>query len=453
MTYPPEPVNGFLVSGPDTPGVQAQFTYPPELKNELLADPRRYEIHGDYWGRTTPADYLRRLIETVQNHTRAWLYLLGKYQPDLFVGVFGSTDRAQHFLWKYSDPDHPAHEALEATSTAHPIRAVYQAVDAAISELLAAVGDDVTVIVMSDHGAGPCSKVVYLDRWLESQGLLTYRNDRGHSRRSLMQSAYLLARKHFPRWAKDWLKTRWHGVREGIESSILRDPIDWGRTQAFFLGTESAYIYLNLQGRFPEGVVRPGAEAESVSRRIVEGLSALQDLETGLPVVAAVHRKEEIYRGPRELVSLLPDLVVTWRDWSYVVRRARGEGAATPGAIVESGVRTGDAARFMSLELSGCHRPEGILLARGPGVPAGREVSGAHIMDLAPTMLSLLGVPIPAHMDGKVLPEVTGAGSPGRQSADAQADANLTDRHEAVSYSEEEREEMKRRLRALGYLE
>lgn len=452
MTYPPEAVNGFLVSGPDAPGVQADFTYPRDLKEKLLGAVGKYDIHGDYWGRTTPDDYLRRLVATVENQQRAWRYLLSTYEPEVFVGVFGSTDRAQHFLWKYADSAHPAHEIDRRLADADPLATVYAAVDDAIADCLSLMGDDVTVIIMSDHGAGPCHKTVYLDRWLQSQGLLSYRKDGEAWHKGLLHRTYGLARKTLPRWAKDWLKTRWQGVRQDIESSIVRDPIDWANTRAFFLGTESAYIYLNSQDRFPQGVVRPGAEADALCDTIAQGLSRILDPDTGRPVVEAVYRRDEVYRGPRDQVALLPDLVVLWRDSEYVVRRARNEGKAAPDVIVESGIKVGEAARFMSLELSACHRPDGILIVAGPGVPAGAPISDANIIDLAPTILSLLGISPPSDMDGRALPELplTLSGAPAPTTANGREPA--PGESEAI-YGEAEREEIERRLRGLGYLD
>jgi predicted AlkP superfamily phosphohydrolase/phosphomutase len=410
MTYPPEAVNGFLIAGPDTPGVQADFTYPRELKSDLLAVTGSYDIHGDYWGQVTPREYLHRIVATVESQAQAWEHAASRHQPEVLVAVFGSTDRAQHFLWQYG-PGSPT--ARQEFGEADPLFAVYEAVDRAVARLLSGMGHDLTTFVMSDHGGGPCDRVVYLDRWLQNRGLLTYRGSREGLRRSLLRSAYRLARRHAPRGVKDLLKTRWSGVREQVEGAALRDPIDWERTRAFFLGTESAYLYLNLRGRFPQGTVSPGAEAARVCDQIASGLQQIRDPETGEPVVDSVSRKEEIYHGPPETIRLLPDLVVTWRGSRYVVRRAWAEPAASPGVFVEHGVRTGEAARLMSLAVTGCHRPHGLLLACGPGITPGTKVQNAAIVDLAPTLLQRLGVPIPEDMDGRVLPELARAADAG----------------------------------------
>lgn len=399
MTYPPRPVNGFLISGPDTPGLQSEFTWPRELKAELLAALPGYEIHGDYWGRVTASEYLRRLVETVESHGAAWTYLLGKSSPDCFVGVFGSSDRAQHFLWKYA----ASPETWREFGSANPLLTVYQSIDRALAGCLSVLGDDTTVILLSDHGGGPCDKAVYLDRWLQSQSLLAYRSDE-HWPRSLLRRVYHWSRGALPRAAKDWLKTRFGEVRQQMEGAVLREPIDWERTRAFFTGTESAYIYLNLRGRFPQGMVAPGEEADALLRRIADGLRAVRDPETGESVVESVYRRDEIYQGEPEQLSLLPDLVVNWKGYRYAVRSAWGEPAASPRLLVERGLRTGEAGRLMALELSGCHRPLGLLLAAGPGIAPGTTIDGAGIMDLAPTVLHWFGLPVPAEMDGRVLP-------------------------------------------------
>lgn len=401
MTFPPRPVNGFMLAGFDAPGVQSEYTYPRELKQELTQAVGRYELHGDFWGQVTPRQYLERLVGAVENHRRAWVYLIKRYQPQLFAGVVGSTDRAQHFLWRYADPSHPDYDGTTFGGE-NPLLTVYQAADRALADCLEAMGEEVTVVVLSDHGGGPCSKTVFLDRWLERNGFLAYLPSGESPARALLRRGYGLARKHLPRNLKDLLKSKLGGVRQRLEGSSLRAPLDWSRTRAFFTGTESAYLYLNMRGRFPEGIVDPGPEAETVRQELREGLLALRDPEDGQPVVGSIHLREEIYWGRAEDLALLPDLVVNWRDFRYVTRRAWGEPEAPPEAIVVPGTRAGEAGRLMTLSLSGCHRGRGVLIAAGPRVRPGARAN-AHLMDLAPTALSLLGVEIPRDMDGQAL--------------------------------------------------
>lgn len=450
MTYPPQPVNGFMISGADTPGPQSEFVYPKELKAELLAAVGRYDLHGDYWGRTTPQEYLNRLIATVENHARAWQYLIERHSPDLFIGVFGSTDRAQHFLWRYSDPAHPSYDGAEFGAV-NPLLAVYQAVDKAIGECLARLGDDVTVIIMSDHGGGPCNKAVYLDRWLQQQGLLVYKEEKQRLSRSLKRRCYESARAFLPRWAKDWAKAKWGEVRRQIEGSLLLDPIDWAHTRAFFLGTESAYVYLNVAGRFPQGIIKPGREAEETSRRIAHDLAGLVDPESGEPVVESVFLRGELYRGKPEELALLPDLVVNWRG-GYVVRHAWGDSAAAPEVIIDPSLKAGEAGHLMSLELCCSHRPNGMLILSGPEIAVGKEIEGARIIDLAPSALALLGVRAPADMDGVVLSALPQAETSLQQSS-AEAPPQVEPAPGGDPYTEAEKQEMEQRLRALGYLE
>ncbi len=452
MTYPPQAVNGFFISGSDAPGMQADFTYPRELKDEMLSACGRYDVHGDFWGRTTPGEYLKRLITTVEEQGRAWKYLLERFAPEVFIGVFGSTDRAQHFLWKYAQPGCPPPREWKEAGITDPLLAVYEAVDRALEECLAALGEDSVTLVMSDHGGGPCEKVVYLDRWLQARGLLAYRDPKESWSKTAVRSLYRLGRKHLPRVAKDWIKTQWREVRQQIEGTVLREPIDWERTQAFFLGTESAYIYLNLRGRFPQGIVEPGPEAEALCARIITELPQLRDPETGEPVVEAIHRKDEIYWGAPEEVALLPDLVVTWKEGKYLVRRAWGEALAKPGVMVERGIGVGDAARLMSLELSGSHRPDGMLIISGLGLPAGSEIRAARIMDIAPSVLHIMGIRPPADMDGLVLPCLAAVGGAEEVELPLLPDGS-PEPLAGDPYSEQEKEEIERRLRGLGYLE
>ena len=127
----------------------------------------------------------------------------------------------------------------------------------------------------------------------------------------------------------------------------------------------------------------PGLDYESVPQEIVAGLEELRDPETGELVVAHVHRREDIYRGP--YLDCAPDLVVEWHDYGYW-GRDRVNPASRQLFQVE------DTFEFSSLPLTGSHRLAGILIANGAPVRAGARVEGAHITDLAPTILELIGV-------------------------------------------------------------
>jgi predicted AlkP superfamily phosphohydrolase/phosphomutase len=135
-------------------------------------------------------------------------------------------------------------------------------------------------------------------------------------------------------------------------------------------------------------LVAPGAEYEAVCDEITAALLELEHAETGRPVVHEVIRPHELYKGDH--VGVLPDLLVVWTSESPV-----------------TGVRS---PRIGTIELgsperrSGGHRSQGFFVASGHRIRRGVRLEGFHIMDLAPTMLHLLGVDVPVNYDGRVMP-------------------------------------------------
>ena len=131
------------------------------------------------------------------------------------------------------DPSHPKHVPAEGEKYGDAVRQIYERVDKYIGQYLDSIGGEKSVVIMSDHGAGPYYKVVYIDKWLEQKGFLSYRKGsnslRQHASRSLLEftkSAYLQLRKHLPRDIKDWLKGKLPGMRHRIESHLMLSNID-----------------------------------------------------------------------------------------------------------------------------------------------------------------------------------------------------------------------------------
>lgn len=210
--------------------------------------------------------------------------------------------------------------------------------------------------------------------------------------------------------------------------------VDWARTKAFAVGS-FGQIYINQVGQRPQGIVQPGKEYEELREEIAAQALELLDPRTGQRVVDRVHRREEIYSGP--LVEKAPDLVLQSRNWEYMAFGHADFGASH---VVEPVVG-----------MSGHHRPDGVVMLAGQGIEAGVELDGANITDLAPTILYAMGIPIPSDMDGRVL---TDAFTPDYLSAvEVQYSDELSERPTGEGqYSEEDEEEIKERLRGLGYV-
>jgi len=428
MTYPPEPVNGFLIAGMDAPRWDYAFTYPPELAEEL------YKYFGTYrvgvpprgWILTpvkhfTP-HYIKQLCELVYLRSRVTCYLLEHYPIDFLMVVFTATDRAQHAL---------GHLMANGVSPDDGIGQVYKACDDALGSILERLDEDWIVFLMSDHGACPYNRVFELSTWLVKQGWLHLRPE--HQLQKLIRSISLV---YYP------LSKLLGGV--GLKKTTLErffEQIIWEKTRAFALGAFGS-IYINTTERFPKGVVKLKGEYQAICEQITEELLSIRDPDTGETVVQAVYRADEIYHGP--YVSLAPDLLIETAS-NYFVRNNLDH---CEGQIIYPAGRY----QGRSLMHTGKHSLEGILIAIGtPFAPGGNR--HAYIMDVAPTILYLSGLPIPSEMDGKPLldwltPDYRQS-HPVQWCVSRSLDESKLDNS---FYNQQEDEIIEARLRDLGYI-
>lgn len=462
-TYPPEPVNGFMISGFDAPvttGIDSSFVHPRELYYELKREIGPYAITefqeieiGPGWHRAA----LEGLFSTLERKMEYARYLLEKKGPwDCFGVLFGESDTAAHHFWLFHDQFSPRHDPRTGIEFRDALLRVYQALDDAVGELIERAGGDGTrVMILSDHGFGGAGlKTIHLNRWLWSEGLLQFIPRRG-SGDSLVNRLKHWGMRRVPPTLQEQLFRRFSGrIASRIESVSRYGAISWQGTRAY--SDELNYfpsIWVNLKGREPGGTVEPGEEYGRTLELISRRLGQLKDPETGEQVVARAWPREELYHGP--CVERAPDLVLELnldRGYSYTcLPTPSGSGPVI--ARIPEGDRLGAKGKGMN----GTHRRNGILLLAGEGCAPGR-VEGAGLEDLAPTLLHLLGLEVPAEMDGRVLEEalsptwlrehpVTVEGDEGGAST-ASGPAE-----DPRPYSREEEELLRRRLQGLGYLE
>jgi len=217
------------------------------------------------------------------------------------------------------------------------------------------------------------------------------------------------------------------------------DIIDWSSTKAyrFPMYPPVEGVMINVAGRQPEGCVQPGEEYEAVRTRILEEIRDLRDPSSDEPIVLEAYRREEIYHGER--IEMAPDIILVTQD-CY-------KGGTSIDELVS------EVPLDVLQKLSGVHRMDGIILAQGPHIREHAILEGAGIIDVAPTVMYALGMPIPSDMDGKPLATLF------ETSYTQQTVASYTDerKHEDVAsdeygYSEEEEENVRLKLEALGYL-
>ena len=443
LTYPPHPVNGLIIGDFLTPRGAQDYTYPPELLQQLET---RFGPYPLYHTQVYTPSNVRRVVDELYHHQNyvftAAHHLLAQEPWDLFMVHFAGTDRLQHELWHIIDPSHPMHNKTEAQQHADAVRGFFTMVDKQMQSLVWEAGENVTTILMSDHGFGPIHHFVNFNTWLLTEGFLHLRGD----------VLTRLRRVIFHLGLTPALGYRL-GMRLGLANLRLSQGmskrftvlnlinrvflslvnVDWSRTVAYSRGNYGQ-IYVNLKGREEHGSIEPGTQYEEVCAHLVERLHALRDPATGQPVVAQVFRRHDLYNGP--YVDNAPDVVFLLRP-TY---KALGTLDFSSNRVVESAFGN-----------SGDHHMDGFLAMQGPGVRPGHGLDGARILDMAPTILYLLGLPIPADMDGQVLaqaltPEFMATHAVTVAGPHAEAAQGET------GYTAEEEEEITRRLERLGYL-
>jgi len=440
-TYPPAPLDGLLVSGLETPGRNGEFTYPGALRDELLA---RFDYEIERPEKYTPGQesQFEAAVNRVEDkRLQATLWLMEQDDWDLFAVLFRGTDVLGHALWRFMDPAHPAHEPALAGRYGEALLRHYQKMDQAIAQISARLRPQDLLVLMSDHGFGPLHRDVYVDNVLAENGLLFFKRTPqarlrylllklGLSPRNLLHLLGVLRLRNLTRKLLPQ-KTR-IAVSTGM---LMQNSVDWTRTQAYPLGG-GGQIAINLKGREPQGSVEPGSAYERACEQVEQALRTLRDPATARPIVERVWRKQELYGDTA--VPDLPDLYVEWVDDHYT--DIGGVGYSRE--IISGPVRG----------RSGGHTMRGILLVKGPGIKRGHEITGAQLVDLAPTIMHLLGAAVPQGLDGRVLTGILEDGAAGAEIRYEQGDAAAMPASELHLFSDEETEIIEQRLQDLGYL-
>jgi predicted AlkP superfamily phosphohydrolase/phosphomutase len=395
FSYPPEKINGFMIAGEDAPGAHRSIAYPNSLYDELIAKFGRYPLKDTFPGGRDKKDYLSIITADVQRQGEIYEHVLRTRDWDFSLLFFSQTAMVQHYFWADHESRDPGNRFRNVVESA------YVALDAAIDRLTKAAGEDATVFVISDCGAGPIQSGVNINQFLQELGLLQPKkamreqpDDAAPAKPSLVERMrktvqYYVQKDGF-RWLYFALNHYLRPLKVWVQGRVSSQNIDWSGTKAYSRG-QWGYVYVNLKGRDPHGIVNPGPEYEAVRDQIIEAFGKLIDPDTGLTAATKVWKREELYHGPG--VEFAPDLVIDWRDGAYMPN----ESSLSKSVF---GLRQRE---YMNWPTTGSHRLHGVLIAAGPGIAAGTTVQGARIIDLVPTWLRIFGQTGPKELEGKVI--------------------------------------------------
>ncbi len=348
QTYPPRPLRGCMVSGLLTPDLSADFTYPQELKAELLDNLGEYIIDAESFRSDDKAGLLERIHALMENRFDAAAYL-AKHKPwDFFMMVEMGVDRLHHGFWQYCDPRHPFHEPGNPFEGA--IRDFYEALDRRVGELVALAGPETAVAIISDHGAQALKGGFRINQWLIHEG-------------------YLVLKRALPDTA----------------TPLDHAMVDWTRTRAWAWGGYYGRVFLNVENREPNGIVAAD-DYDHLRDDLVAKFAGLPGPD-GEPMENRALKPEELYS---EVRGVAPDLLVYFGELAF-----RAVGTVGGGDLFTVRNDTGpDGAN---------HDFDGVFILSGDGLEPQGEVFGSTIYDVAPTLLELLGVEGPNDFVGRSL--------------------------------------------------
>lgn len=360
-TYPPEPVNGFLVSGMMTPPSDKRYYHPQEIGRYLDNYKIGLELEklGELPDESIEKDeLLRELYGVHERRANAILSILADFPVDLFVVNFKEIDELQHLFWN-----------SEST-----LLEFYRRVDESMKKICSEF-DPTHIIVMSDHGFHEAEKeYFYTNRWLEIEGYLE-RTKVGKAYSLLHPLLSHILKGKIRELIPEELKSR------GKVSSISGRMIEFRKTSA----------YANMWGVFISDEIKESEKYEDFKKELRKKIEGAEDPRNGRKIFSEVHEKEEIYSG--KYLPKFPEFIIVPKT-RYL-----------PNPVLSSAILE---PRLDKPYLEGAHKSDkfGILFASGEDIKKGEKINKANILDLAPTILHLFNAEIPSEMDGKVLTEV-----------------------------------------------
>ena len=388
ISHPPRLKEGVVIASLTSPSPESNYprwirSRVPELKEYRIAPNSSLLLRGKR------KEYVRDIRELEAVRFRVAARALKEVEWDFFFLLFSGTDLVQHVLYDKlleGSQDEVVREALS----------LYSDIDSYINELLRMVPKETITILMSDHGFKAFKGIFYVNEWLrqrdylkakvreEEEAPFTLFPESKKATRSLpgfaAKLAFTLMKTPLRRLSPVGMKLL---GRLGFRISASME-VDVRRSRALMPTTEAMGLYINDDERFEDGIVS-AEEARSLKEELLESLREVK-IGGGEPAFKEVLDGLKLYRG--RMARMGPDIV--FRLGNYGVRKSIYPGTlwrGTPPSAIE-------------------HEEEGIIIAFGEGISAKRI--RASIMDIAPTVLEIMGVTPPPDLDGRAIPQIVG---------------------------------------------
>ncbi len=402
MTYPATPVNGIMISGMDSPHFDEYAVYPrdfkdsfskrfPDFQIEFSINPLFLEKHS-----TDPVrEFKEKMLAHLESELAVINYLRKLEDWDLFVSVIRSTDTLQHVFWKSAEMVmiHGEENVDEdEVNRARGIFDCYERIDLELGERWLNSASH-NLIFMSDHGFGVLEKDVCVNKILAAAGLLNFKKKT--MRRSIRKYISHQAYSRLPSKAHDFVgkfARKRLGVGSLLSDSLLAD-IDWERTQVYSLG-QYGCLFTNIRGRDPFGAISSESQRKAVLADAQKALTGYVNPDDGKSIITNFDFREDIFKGP--FISRMPGAVYVMRDYAY-----RGV-YSTSAELDQKEIIFTPCPEYNYLGNTGIHRREGMVAMNGPDIRPG-DMGTVSIIDLAPTIMSLLNLPLQREFNGKIL--------------------------------------------------
>lgn len=417
LTYPPKEINGYMVTGMLTPDDNCNYTYPTEFKKEVQQVVPNYplvesnDIHRFFTGRDI-SSFVSLLSNVIAKKTELALHTLRTKDWDLFMLHFQALDTLQHPLWCFIDSTHEFFDEQKY----QVVKRFYVNLDQCIQRITSeGLNDDAILFFISDHGFQTNRYFFYINNWLHKKGYL-----------KLKQNYRTVVINRLFHWVRriDRFRFRFLIIPDKMKMDLFNTELgiyDLDHSAVFAVNA-NPWGCLYFQSHLPANDIET----------LLRDLLSITNPETGERIVHAIHRKEDIY--DRQYWDMVPDIVVapqagysfsTWFNGKDLFQEAV----------------------FKSDYQVGTHDMEGIVVGYHDKYIKNSQIK-AHIRDVPATVLHLMGLPIPTHMDGRL---IEGMLTSGFKKEVEHVDLSLGRKDGAFTYSPSDEEAIQKALKDLGY--